>query len=672
MFHDGVNFALYSQHAKSVSLLFFDSPDGPATDVIAVENKTENIWHVFVHEIRAGQLYAYKVDGEYNPGVGLRFNPNKLLIDPYAKALTAPFNNIEHKLFSYDLNAPDKDLVMDTRDNTDCVPKCIVIDDHFDWQNDQKPKHPKENSLIYEVHLKGFTAHGSSKVKTPGTYLGFIEKIPYLKELGVTAVELLPIHEFFIQDYIREKGLTNYWGYDSIGFFAPTCLYKAGGPLGSQVQEFKTLVRELHKAGIEIILDVVYNHTGEGSELGTTLSFKGIDNLNYYYLAPAHPDQPLRFYKNDTGCGNSVNAESPAALHLIIDSLRYWTQTMHVDGFRFDLATVLTRINGSFSKDSNFLKTIAEDPILKDVKLIAEPWDLTTYQVGQFPKGWSEWNGKFRDTARKFIKGDEGQAGEFTKRLTGSADIYETAGRESHESVNFITCHDGFTLKDLFSYNEKHNELNKEENKDGTNENHSWNCGIEGETDDVKTIELRKRMVKNSFCAVLFSWGTPMLLGGDEFMRTQLGNNNAWCQDNETSWFDWNLIEKNADILEFVKKAIKFRKAHPLLGKKLPHIDWFDRKLGAPDWGHVKLKTVSYQLSPLDNQEGERLYFVFNSYHRGVVVHLPQNKNKKWFRLVDTRRQLGKDFLTSGKEKLLGHQDRYYCGPHSAVVLVGK
>lgn len=685
---DGVNFALFSQYAKEVYLLLFANPDGPPTDIIKLESKTDNVWHVFVKGIKTGQLYGYKIKGDYNPKEGMRFNPHKLLIDPYAKALTGKFNSADDLLFAYDKNSPDKDLKMDERDNTNVVPKSIVIDDTFDWRDDLKPQIPMQKLIIYEVHLKGFTAHKSSKVKQPGTYLGFVEKIPYLKELGVNAVELLPIHEHYVQDYLIKKGLTNYWGYDSIGFFTPESSYSSQEYPGCQVQEFKTLVQALHRAGIEVILDVVYNHTAEGNEAGPTLCFKGIDNPSYYYLVQNNPEESYRRYSNDSGCGNTFNAENPAVMRLILDSLRYWVEVMHVDGFRFDEASILARVKGQFSQNSAFFEAISKDPVLSKVKMIAEPWDLTTYQVGNFPKMWSEWNGKFRDTVRKFIKGDDGQAPDMAKRLTGSADLYQDDGRKPYNSINFVTCHDGFTLRDLFTYNSKHNEANLEDNKDGIAENYSWNCGAEGETKDRKIIDLRMQMAKNAFCCLLFSSGTPMILGGDEFMRTQKGNNNVWCQDNELTWFDWGLKEQNPDIAEFCKKAIDFRKRYSILerrrfftgkdnnGDRVPDIAWFGRKLeGSPKWDSIKLKTFCFQLCQGEESSqtvDHHLFFILNANHRGSCISLPPPKEKKWYRVIDTSCKTVDDFFPPGKEELLKVQENYYCAPRTVVVLLGR
>lgn len=683
---NGVNFAIFSQYAKEVYLLLFDKSDGEPMDIIKLENRTGYIWHTFVNGIKAGQLYGYKVRGDYNPIHGYRFNENKLLVDPYTKALTGKFKNIDNLLFAYNVGSSDKDLSIDQRDNTHVVPKSIVVDNDFDWQGDKHPDIPLGKLIIYEVHVKGFTAHNSSGVKHPGTYLGLIEKIPYLKDLGINAVELLPVHEFYIRDHLTNRGLSEYWGYNTIGFFAPESSYSTQIFLGSQVSEFKKLVRELHKADIEVILDVVYNHSGEGNELGPTVCFKGIDNCTYYALQ-GPPEQPYRFYKNDTGCGNTVNIENPTVMRLVIDSLRYWVEVMHVDGFRFDMASVLAQVKGGFSKNSAFFDAVSKDSILNRVKMIAEPWDLKTYQVGNFPVNWSEWNGKFRDTARRFIKGDAGQVKDLAWRLTGSADLYGDDGRSPYNSINFITCHDGFTLKDIFSYNHKHNEANGEGNKDGINENYAWNCGHEGETDEVNIINLRKQMIKNALCCLLSSLGTPMILGGDEFMRTQEGNNNAYCQDNEISWFNWDYEKKNSDILEFCQKAIAFRKRYTVLQRKkffsgkdtdadnVPDIAWFGENLGKPLWDDPELKILCYQLdgSEVPSELGNyHLFFILNADFNSHSIEIPQYNGMKWYRVIDTSLKSGDDFSVPGREILLDASDHYRSNPRSTVVLLGK
>jgi isoamylase len=686
---DGVNFAIYSQHAQEVFLLLFDESDGEPTEIIRLSNPTRYIWHVLVHGAGPGQLYAYKIRGDYNPAYGLRFNDHKLLIDPYSKALTGKFKNTDNVLLGYEAGSGNKDLTQDIRDNTPLVPKSIVIDDSFDWQGDAPPDIRPEESIIYEVHLKGFTAHPSSGARNPGTYLGFIDKIPYLRGLGINAVELLPIQEFHIEDFLLERGLTNYWGYNTIGFFAPESSYSTGSHPGCQVTEFKTLVRELHKAGIEVILDVVYNHSGEGSELGPTICLRGVDNPTYYALTGT-AREPFRYYMNYTGCGNSLNFANAQVIRFVMDSLRYWVQVMHVDGFRFDLASVLGREDGFFRSSASFFDAISQDPVLSRVKLIAEPWDIGTYQVGNFPIDWSEWNGRFRDTIRKFGKGDAGQVKDLGWRATGSADLYGDDGRSAYNSVNFITCHDGFTLNDLVSYNYKHNESNQENNNDGTNDNNSWNCGAEGETDDPDILKLRKQLIKNYLCLLLFSSGTPMILGGDECMRTQKGNNNAYCQDNEIGWFDWGLTTKHADMLEFVKKAIAIEKSFRVLRRRkfflgmdmdadnVPDITWYGVNLDHPSWEDPELRTLCCRL---DGSEAEsesespdyHLFFILNADWRGQAVKLPPlTDGKRWYMVIDTSLPPGEDFSDAGRTVRIDPPEHYIANARSTVVLLGK
>ena len=683
----GVNFALYSQHADEVFLLLFDRPDGEPTDVIRMEEKTRIIRHAFVHGLVAGQLYGYKVRGRYDPGAGLRFNEHKLLIDPYAKALTGKLVNEANLLLAYDPDSPYKDRAMDTRDNTAVVPKCIVTDDRFDWQGDLPLMIDPEKTVIYEVHLKGFTAHPSSGVKSPGTYLGFIEKIPYLRSLGINAVELLPVHEFYVDDFLRARGLTNYWGYNTAAFFAPESSYGSGTSPGCQVAEFKTLVRELHRAGIEVILDVVYNHTAEGNELGPTFCFRGLDNPAYYRLT-GQDDGPSRYYMNYTGCGNTVDFGSPPVIRLVMDSLRYWVETMHVDGFRFDLAAVLGRDGGGFNRSASFFDAVSQDPILCRAKLIAEPWDLGSYDVGNFPVDWSEWNGRFRDTVRKFMKGDRGQLQDLGGRLTGSSDLYGNDGRTAYNSINFVTCHDGFTLYDLVSYDGKHNDANGEGNRDGSDDNNSWNCGAEGHTDDQGVMELRKRQVKNFICLTLFSAGAPMVLGGDEFMRTQGGNNNAYCQDNEITWFDWELAEKNADMVMFFRKAVALTRRYTILQRRkfmlgmdndsddLPDISWYGSDLSRPAWGDPECRVLCCLLDGSEerSEAGEyRLYLILNADYNTAWVRIPEPPaGMRWRRVVDTSLPSGRDFMEPGEETPLDPADHYIANPRSVVVLVSK
>jgi isoamylase len=685
----GVNFAVYSQHAAEVYLLLFSTGDSSPSDIIRIESKTKNVWHVFVEGIKPGQLYAYKMRGDFNPAMGLRFNEHKLLLDPYARAFTGKCVNQNNLLLPYDPSAAPLGFVADTRDNTTVMPKCLVVDDRFDWDGDMPMHLPMEKLVIYEVHVKGFTAHASSHVSFPGTYLGFIEKIQHLTTLGINAVEFLPVHEFYVDDFLGNRGLTNYWGYNSIGFFAPESSYSTGRLSGCQVAEFKTLVRELHRAGIAVILDVVYNHTGEGNELGPVISFKGIDNPSYYALTGTK-FQPYAYYMNYTGCGNSFNLASPPALRLVMDSLRYWVEIMHVDGFRFDLASVLGRSGDymSYRRSASFFDAVSQDPILNRVMLVAEPWDLGTYEVGNFPIDWAEWNGRFRDTMRRFGKGDAGQVRDLGWRLTGSADLYGDDGRSAYNSVNFITCHDGFTLNDLVSYNGKHNEANGENNQDGTNDNNSWNCGTEGNTDDPEIVRLRKQLAKNYACCLLFSSGTPMILGGDEFLRTQKGNNNAYCQDNEISWFNWQDVYRNKDMVAFFKKAIAFTHRYTILQRRkfslgmdldadnIPDLSWFGPDLWPPAWLDPELRTVCMLLDGGEEQsEAGRyfLYVMFNAdFHLQVVKIPPAPGETRWYRVIDTSLPAGADFLDTGKEVLLNPPDKYLVNPRSTVVLLGK
>jgi isoamylase len=685
----GVNFALYSQNAVEVYLLLFNESDSLPSDIIRMENKTKNVWHVFVEGLKPGQMYGYKVRGEFNPAMGLRFNESKLLLDPYAKAFTGKCRNTDNLLLPYDIMAIPRGFIPDPRDNSAVMPKCLVVDDQFNWETDEPMHFPMEKLIIYEVHVKGFTAHPSSQVSYPGTYLGFIQKIPHLVELGINAVEFLPVHEFYVDDFLHERGLTNYWGYNSIGFFAPELSYGTGRSYGCQVAEFKTLVRELHRAGIAVILDVVYNHTGEGNEYGPSISFKGIDNPSYYVLTGSK-FQPYAYYMNYTGCGNSFNLASPPALRLVMDSLRYWVEVMHVDGFRFDLASVLGRSGDAmnYRRSASFFDAINQDPILNRVMLIAEPWDLGTYEVGNFPIDWSEWNGKFRDTVRRFYKGDSDQVRDLGWRLTGSADLYGEDGRSAYNSVNFITCHDGFTLHDLISYNGKHNEANGESNADGTNDNNSWNCGAEGATDDREILQLRKQLAKNYACCLLFASGTPMILGGDEFFRTQKGNNNAYCQDNEIGWFNWEEVGRNKDIVAFFKKTIAFTRRYSILQRRkfslgkdlnadtIPDLSWFGPDLQPPNWPDSELRTIGMLLDGGEEQSDAGRYFlyvIYNADYRLQAVKIPPAPDgTMWRRVIDTSLLAGEDFLDPGEEVPLSPADQYLVNPRSTVVLLGK
>ena len=559
----GVNFSLFSESSESAELCLFDASGGNEQR-IRIRERTNGAWHIYVPGIGPGQFYGYRVHGPYVPESGLRFNPNKLLLDPYAKAIGRELTWAD-ELFGYQLGDPDGDLSFDDRDSAPFAPLGVVTDPHFDWSGERRPSHAAHETIIYEAHVRGMSRlHPDVPSHLGGTYAGMASEpiIKHLQSLGITALELMPVHYFLHDRHLVDKGLRNYWGYNTLGFFAPEPGYASNGQDPSDViREFKQMVKDLHNAGIEVILDVVYNHTAEGNHAGPTLSFRGIDNLAYYRTVPGDP----RHYMDFTGCGNTLNMMHPHSLQLLMDSLRYWVTEMHVDGFRFDLASALARELKDVDQLGAFFDTIYQDPTLAPVKLIAEPWDLGEggYQVGNFPLGWMEWNGKYRDTVRHFWKGDMGLHSEIATRLAGSADLYETTRRPPSASVNFVTAHDGFTLQDLVSYEQKHNEANGEENRDGSDDNSSWNCGVEGPTDDPAIIELRERQKRNFWCSLMFAQGTPMISGGDELSRTQNGNNNAYCQDSELSWYHWNPNGQRAEFLEFAQRVIHYRKRHP-------------------------------------------------------------------------------------------------------------
>ena len=579
----GVNFALYSEAATAVELCLFSSKDDRNPEVVKLPEQTAFVWHGYIPGIQAGQLYGYRVHGPYEPDKGLRFNAAKLLIDPYATAICGEVN-WKAPIFPYRLGSPAGDAEADTRDSAWGMPKCIVGHPHFDWEGDRQLRIPLSDSIIYEVHVKGFSYR---KPDVPqelrGTYAGLAApaSISYLKSLGITAVELMPIHDFLDDKHLVDHGLKNYWGYNTTNFFAPATRYSASGDSGSQVAEFKSMVKVLHREGLEVILDVVYNHTSEGNRLGPMLSFRGIDNLTYYRVTPNNP----RCYMDYTGTGNTLNVRHPQVLRLIMDSLRYWATEMHVDGFRFDLAAALARELHDVDRLSAFFDVIYQDPILSQLKLIAEPWDVGEggYQVGKFPVLWAEWNGKYRDNVRRYWKGDHGQLSDLAYRLMGSSDLYQRDGRRPSASINFVTAHDGFTLNDLVSYNGKHNEVNGEQNRDGSNENYSWNMGVEGPTNDPKILEMRERQKRNLLATLFLSQGVPMLLGGDEISRAQRGNNNAYCQDNETTWFDWNMDDKKRSLLDFASALIRFRLEHPNFHRRKFFQDRSIRRAEDPD-----------------------------------------------------------------------------------------
>ena len=564
----GVNFSLYSERAAGVELCLFESMDASTSETIPLRESTGYVWHCYAPGVKLGQLYGYRIHGPYDPEKGDRFNPAKLLIDPYARALAGHLN-WDAPVFGYHIGDSAEDLSCDANDDAWGVPKCVVTTSHFDWENDRPPLTPLHDTVLYELHVKGFTArHPEIPKELRGTYAGLAHPvaIEYLKKLGITAVELMPVHEFVDDKHLLDRKLRNYWGYNSINFFAPEARYSSAGDHGEQIGEFKAMVKALHRAGIEVILDVVYNHTAEGNQLGPTLSFRGIDNSTYYRLVTDNP----RYYMDYTGTGNTLNVRHPQVLKLIMDSLRYWVQEMHVDGFRFDLAAALARELHDVDRLSAFFDIINQDPVVSQVKLIAEPWDVGEggYQVGKFPPLWAEWNGRYRDVVRRYWKGDDGQLAELGYRLTGSSDLYQRDGRHPTASINFITAHDGFTLHDLVSYDGKHNEANGEENRDGTNENHSFNYGAEGRTEDSRIQETRDRQKRNFLTTLLVSQGVPMICGGDEIGRTQRGNNNAYAQDNEISWFDWGLDERSRMLLEFTRRLVEFRRQHPNLHRR--------------------------------------------------------------------------------------------------------
>jgi isoamylase len=671
---NGVNFALFSEHATSADLCLFDSMDARHENIrIPMTEHTDQVWHVFMPDVRPGQIYGYRVSGPYQPEQGLRFNSSKLLIDPYAKAIAGRIEWAD-EMFGYVVGGKTEDLTRDFRDDAWGMPKSVVIDNAFDWGNDRHPETPLHRSIIYEVHVKGFTELCPNvPEEMRGTYagMGSTASIEYLKNLGVTAVELLPVHAHVDDKQLVDRGLVNYWGYNTIGFFAPEAKYSSSGNMGEQVTEFKAMVRNLHAAGIEVILDVVYNHTGEGNHMGPTLSFRGIDNVDYYRL---HPQDP-RFYVDFTGTGNTFNLLNTRTLQLVMDSLRYWITEMHVDGFRFDLASTLARDLNSVNKLHAFFEIIHQDPVISQRKLIAEPWDIAEggYQVGNFPILWAEWNGKYRDAIRSFWKGDEGRIGEVAYRLTGSPDLYQHDGRRPYASINFVTSHDGFTLTDLVSYDHKHNEANGEQNSDGDNNNYSWNHGVEGPTDDPKINALRERQRRNFLATLFISQGVPMLCGGDEFGRTQNGNNNAYCQDNEISWLNWQKRhEKQKALLEFTRKMVQLRRDHPVFrrpkffqgrrirGSEIKDVMWFNpggNEMSDEEWTSPFARCLGMLLSgdTIDvlSFTGEPIrddtfLFLINAHYEPIPFLLPGQEHLEWQLILDTATDAG--FLLEQKK----------------------
>src|SRR5450759_2925465 len=677
----GVNFALFSRHASRVRLELFGQPaDATPAKVIDFDparNRTGDVWHVWVEGIRPGQFYAYRVDGPYQPEEGHRFNFNKLLLDPVATAISPLPDWDFGAVRGYDPDAPEQDLVFSKVDDAGAMPKCVFTHEHFHWHDDRPLKHTWSKTVIYEAHVRGFTIHPRSGVEHRGTYRGLMEKIPYLKELGVTAVELMPVHEFNECQVPRinpqtGKPLRNYWGYDPVAFFAPKASYSSSGGLGQQKLEFKEMVRAFHHAGIEVILDVVFNHTAEGNELGPTLCFRGIDNAIFYMLA-----SDRRYYQDYTGTGNTINANHPVVRDHIMGALRYWVVEMHADGFRFDLASVLGRDStGKLLANAPLLEWIAEDPILRDVKIIAQSLDAAgAYEVGSFSeRRWADWNGHYLDDVRRFWRGDDGMLGLFASRICGSADIYTKSGKGPESSINFVTCHDGFTLNDLVSYRYKHNEANGENNHDGTDYNFSENYGAEGETGDVQIESIRKRQIKNFLLTQLISRGVPMLLGGDEFRRTQGGNNNAYCQDNETSWVDWSFLEQHSEIYRFTQGMIAFRRAHPILSKEQFYTDaeihWFGPQGGLPNWADPKEKQFACLIH---EDEQHALCLMFNAGADAIDFGLPTVlPGARWHLAVDTSREAPLDLFALGEEPLWEDPQTYHLSPRSSAILLAR
>jgi len=654
---EGVNFSLFSANATGVDLCVFDPTGRKELQRIPLRERTDEIWHSYLPEARPGMLYGYRVHGPYDPERGHRFNHNKLLIEPYAKHIQGGLKWSDAH-FGYRVGHARADLSFDKRDNAAGMPKCRVIDSAFTWGNDRPPRVPWHETVIYEAHVRGLTMrHPKVPRELRGTYAGIATApvIEHLLRMGITAIELMPVHAFVDDRYLMDKGRKNYWGYNTIGFFAPDMRYSATG----RISEFKTMVKTLHSAGIEVILDVVYNHTAEGNQHGPTLCFRGVDNASYYRLSPEDP----RYYMDFTGCGNTLNMQHPRVLQLLMDSLRYWVLEMHVDGFRFDLASALARELYEVDRLGSFFDTIGQDPVLSQVKLIAEPWDVGAggYQVGNFPPGWNEWNDKYRDTMRAFWKGDGGLIGEFARRFTGSADLYEASGRKPHASINFVTAHDGFTLQDLVSYDAKHNEANGEENRDGHDNNLSWNCGVEGPTDNSLINVLRSRQKRNLIASLLLSQGVPMLLAGDEFSHSQRGNNNAYCQDNEVSWIDWSPESHDESFLDFVAQMVALRRQHSVFcrrrflqgsvtgtiaekdvawlrtdGQEMTAFEWneyFNRCLGVYFSGTAIDRVDRHGHPVRDNN----FLVLFNSHHEEIPFTLPRvHLPGAWYGVLDT------------------------------------
>jgi len=675
---EGTNFALFSEHATGVELCLFDRPeDAEESYRLEVVERTDLIWHAYLPDVRPGQLYGYRVHGPYEPEHGHRFNPHKLVLDPYAKAVTGQ-PRWDDSLFGYTVGDPDADLSFDTRESAGEMPKCAVVDPAFPWGDDRRPGVPWNRSVIYECHVRGLTMlHPGVPPELRGTYLGMASDpiIDHLLSLGVTAVELMPVHQFINDRALVDRGLTNYWGYNSIAFLAPDARYAAGGTRGTQVSEFKSMVKAFHRAGIEVILDVVYNHTGEGNHMGPTLSLRGVDNASYYRLSPENP----RYHIDFTGTGNSLNVQHPRSVQLIFDSLRYWVTEMHVDGFRFDLAPVLARELFDVDRLAAFFDIMQQDPTLSQVKLIAEPWDVGEggYQVGNFPVGWAEWNGVYRDSVRAFWQGDNGRLSELASRVSGSSDLYQASGRRTYASVNFVTAHDGFSLTDLVSYSQKHNEANGEDNRDGADDNRSANWGVEGPTDDAAVNELRWRMRRNFIATLVFSQGVRMLLGGDELGRTQWGNNNAYCQDNEISWVNWNLDGDDRELLDFTRETLRIFRENPVFRRRgffagrpvrggSKDVTWLHpagREMTQADWDDHAQKAVGMLIDGEATDEvdergrpvsGQTVLLLFNGGEGSRRFVLPESGQAGvWEELVNTARP-GRRVVSRSAVNLVG------------------
>ena len=660
---EGVNFAIFSEHAEKVELCLFDPSGRREIQRIELCERTDLIWHCYLPEARPGLLYGYHIHGPYDPEQGHRFNPHKLLLEPYAKDIIGQIRWSDAH-FGYKIGHRGEDMSFDRRDNAAYMPKCRVIDSAFTWEDDQRPNIPWPDMVVYELHVRGFTMnHPDIPPPLRGTYAGLVTEpvIDHLKRLGITSVELMPVHAFLDDRHLLERNLSNHWGYNTIGFFAPDRRYSSNSTPNGVVNEFKSMVKTFHSNGIEVILDVVYNHTAEGNQLGPTISFRGVDNASYYRLVGDNP----RFYMDYTGCGNTLNLQQPRVLQLIMDSLRYWVLEMHVDGFRFDLASTLARELHAVDRLGAFFDILVQDPVLSQVKLIAEPWDLGEggYQVGNFPAGWGEWNDQYRDTMRSYWKGDGGLIGNFARRLTGSSDFYDHSGRKPYASVNFITAHDGFTLHDLVSYNDKHNEANGEDNRDGTDNNNSWNCGTEGPTEDAGINTLRAKQKRNLLATLFFSQGVPMLVAGDEMGRTQKGNNNAYCQDNEISWVNWDLSSDDREFLAFVQRVIALRREHPVFrrrnffqgrdihGSGVKDIHWFkpdSSEMNDDEWAYNFARCLGVYLDGEAMQERDQrghaihddnFLLLFNSHHESISFRLPllcENSGCKWQCVLDT------------------------------------